>query len=302
MSKVLPKTPERLVHDGVALETDRSAAGTGVTFCFSERLGGVSRGPYASLNMGGSTEDDPANVQENRRRLLAALGAEDLLGSIVRPGQVHGDAVARITDPASPIPEWVGRSCDGVVCTVPNVVPLLVFADCVPVVLVAPGGFAVVHSGWRGTYAQIARTAALALMEEAHCTADEVSAYIGPHISAQAYEVSEELAQRFSDRFGSQVVPYPRHLSLSRAIALSLGSLGVPQRRIVDCNLCTATLTDRFFSHRAEHGNTGRHGALAFIRGVRQGGAQAPSRDFARAKAAPSVGEGEADHLGNDKL
>lgn len=266
MSLVLPQTPQRFVHDGVALETDRNAALTGVTFCFSERLGGVSGAPYASLNMGGSTDDDPANVRENRRRLLRALGAEDLLDAIVRPGQVHGCDVARITTPGAPIPDWVATSCDAVVCTVPDVVPLLVFADCVPVVLVAPGGFAVAHSGWRGTYGEIAGACARALVEEAHCAAGEVSAYIGPHIAARSYEVSEELATRFADRFGSQVIPTPRHLDLSAAIRASLEGAGVASERIVDCGLDTFELTDRFFSHRAEHGLTGRHGALAFMR------------------------------------
>ncbi len=266
MSKVIPQTPERLVNNGVALVTDRSAAGTGVTFCFSERLGGVSPVPYASLNMGGSTQDDPANVRENRRRLLAALGAEDLLDAIVRPGQVHGCDVARITDAAAPVPDWVRTSCDAVVCTVPNVAPLLVFADCVPVVLVAPGGFAVAHSGWRGTYGEIARVAARALVEEARCAPEDVAAYIGPHISAASYEVSEELAAQFADRFGSGVIPTPRHLDLTACIRASLRGIGVPEERVVDCDLDTYTLTDRFFSHRAEHGLTGRHGALAFMR------------------------------------
>lgn len=266
MSKVLPQTPERLVHNGVALVTDRSAAGTGVTFCFSERIGGVSPSPYASLNMGGSTDDDPANVRENRRRLLAALDAEDLLDAIVRPGQVHGCDVARITDAAAPVPEWVRTSCDAVACTVPNVVPLLVFADCVPVVIVTRGGFAVAHSGWRGTYGEISKAAALALMEETGAAPGELAAYIGPHIAASSYEVSPELADQFVARFGDAVIPTPRHLDLSAAIRASLAAVGVPDERVVDCDLDTYELTDRFFSHRAEHGRTGRHGALAFMR------------------------------------
>lgn len=266
MSKVLPQTPKRLVHNGVALVTDRSAAGTGVTFCFSERLGGVSPAPYASLNMGGSTDDDPANVRENRRRLLAALGAEDLLDAIVRPGQVHGCDVARITDVTAPVPDWVRSSCDAVVCTVPNVVPLLVFADCVPVVIVTRGGFAVAHSGWRGTYGEISKAAARALMEETGAASDELAAYIGPHIATASYEVSQELADQFVARFGEAVVPTPRHLDLAAAIRTSLEAVNMPAERIVDCDLDTYELTDRFFSHRAEHGVTGRHGALAFMR------------------------------------
>ena len=265
VSEVLvPKTPERL---DVALVADRDAAATGVTFAFSERTGGVSPAPWASLNMGGAgEEDEPANVAENRRRLMAALGAEDLVGRIVRPRQVHGDAVALITDADAPVPAWVGQGCDGVVCTAANVAPLLLFADCVPVVLACRGGFAVVHSGWRGTYAQISLKAARMLMEATGRCPQEVVAYIGPHIGTAAYEVSEELAGRFVERFGAEVVPVPRHLDLSRAIITSLGQAGMAPEQISDCGLCTATHTDRFFSHRAEHGRTGRHCAVAFMR------------------------------------
>ncbi len=265
MSKALPKTPLRYVIDGVALESDRDAAGSGVTFCFSERGGGVSRPPFASLNLGESTGDDPAAVAENRRRLMTALGAEDLLPTLVRPRQVHGVEVARVTG-AGEVPEWVGQGCDAVVCTVPDVAVMLLFADCAPVVLVAPGGFAVAHSGWRGTRGRIAARAARALAEELGCDPARLSAYIGPHIGAGAYEVSEELAQDFAGEFGPEAVPTPRHLDLGACVARALLDEGLSPERVVDCGLCTHDLVGRFFSHRAEHGRTGRHAAVAFMR------------------------------------
>lgn len=103
-------------------------------------------------------------------------------------------------------------------------------------------------------------------MEETGAAPGELAAYIGPHIAATSYEVSQELADQFSERFGQDVIPTPRHLDLSAAIRVSLCSAGVPCERVVDCGLDTYELTDRFFSHRAEHGRTGRHGALAFMR------------------------------------
>ena len=269
---IVPKTPERLVEGDVALVADRDAAGTGVTFAFSERTGGVSPAPCASLNMGGAmTGDTDANIQENRRRLMAALGVPELAAHIVHPKQVHGSDVALITDAEAPVPAWVGQGCDGIVCTAAGVVPLLLFADCAPVVLACRGGFAVVHSGWRGTYAEISLKAARMLMEATGASPHEVAAYIGPHISAAAYEVSEELAQTFAERFGAGVVPSERHLSLSAAIMASLVRAGLEPAQVCDCGLCTATLTDRFFSHRAEHGRTGRHCAVAFMRPAAQG-------------------------------
>lgn len=267
MSKVLPTTPERLVDGDVALVCARNAASTGVTFAFSERTGGVSQAPFTSLNMGGSTHDDPACVAENRRRFMAALGAEDLVGRIIRPAQVHGDTVALITDEQAPVPTWVTEEgCDAVVCTAPGVVPMLVFADCVPVVLVTRGGFAVIHSGWRGTFAEISLKSARMLMEATGRAPHEVCAYIGPHIGAAAYEVSADLAQTFSERFGAGVVPTERHLDLSAAIIASLAKAGIEPDQVNDCGLCTATLTSRFFSHRVEQGRTGRHCAVAFMR------------------------------------
>ncbi len=263
----MPKTPERIVVDGVALETDRSAAGSGVTFCFTERTGGVSTGSFSTLNLGLKVGDNPACVQENRRRVLASLGAEDLLPTLVVPNQVHGDTVAVVDRVDAPLPACVEEGADAVVCTVPDRAVMLLFADCAPVVLVAPGGFAVAHSGWRGTLAGIAGTTARVLADAVGCSAGEVAAYIGPHISGAAYEVSAELLARFEGRFGPVARAAERHLDLGACIVASLAEAGVPAGRVADAGLCTAVRTDRFFSHRAEHGSTGRHAAVAFMRG-----------------------------------
>lgn len=262
-----PTTPERIVIDGVALDTDRSAAGSGVTFCFTERTGGVSTGPFTSLNLGLKGGDDPACVRENRRRVMAALGAEDLLAGLVVPNQVHGDEVALVERADGPLPVLIDEGADAVVCTVPGRAVMLLFADCAPVVLVAPGGFAVVHSGWRGTLAGIAGKAARELARAAGCPTSTLAAYIGPHISGEVYEVSPELLERFAGRFGNCAQAGPRRLDLTACIGASLVEAGVPAGRVVDAGLCTATRTDRFFSHRAEHGRTGRHAAVAFMRG-----------------------------------
>ena len=263
-----PTVPERIVINGVALDTDRNAAGSGVTFCFTERTGGVSTQQFASLNLGTKGGDNPALVRENRRRVLAALDAEDLLEGLVLPNQVHGDVVAVICEAGAPMPACIEEGADAVVCTVPDQAVMLLYADCVPVVLVAPGGFAVVHSGWRGTLAGIAGKAAGMLAQACGCSASAVAAYIGPHISGAAYEVSTELLGRFVERFGA-VARHPgaeRHLALAPCVAASLLEAGVPEGSIVDAGLCTASNVDRFFSHRAEEGKTGRHAAVAFMR------------------------------------
>lgn len=257
---------------GVTLLTDEAVPG-GVTLAFTERAGGVSEGAYASLNLGGSCGDDAACVAENRRRALAALDAEDLLDRLLVPRQVHGDHVVRVRS-AEPAALEAARAeaaagADAVVCTAADVPVLMCFADCVPVILAAPGAFAVVHSGWRGTIARICATAARALAEEAGCAPAEISAYVGPHIGAADYEVSAELAQRFSAAFGPEVLLGERQLDLGRAVIAALTEAGVPREHISVFESSTSSATDRFFSYRASGGTCGRHGALAFMRAAR---------------------------------
>ena len=257
--------PQRYVIDGVALDTDRNAAESGVTFCFTERVGGVSPAPYASLNLGAKGGDDPANVLENRRRVMASLGAQDLFEGLVIPNQVHGDTVALI-DRAGDLPASIKQGADAVVCTVPDQAVMLLFADCLPVVIVGPGGFAVAHSGWRSTLAGIAGKTAAVLAGACGCAPSELVAYLGPHISRAAYEVSPELLDTFESRFGTVALGASRCLDLAGCVRASLGEAGVPSGRVWDAGLCTAAHTDRFFSHRMEEGKTGRHGAVAFMR------------------------------------
>lgn len=252
----------------VTLLADAGAAG-GVTFAFTERQGGVSDGCYASLNLGDACGDDPAAVAENRRRALVAIGAEAWAGSLVAPHQVHGSHVVRVTsgekDALLASIAEARAGADAVVCTVPHVPVLLCFADCVPVVVCAPGGFAVAHSGWRGTVARIAAKAACALMEETGCAASELSAYVGPHIGAADYEVSRELMERFCVEFGPGVDAGERHLDLGCAVRRALLEAGVSPDAVAVCNDSTASNVSRFFSYRAESGRCGRHGALAVL-------------------------------------
>lgn len=256
---------KRFVDDGVALLGCCDAAPGGVTFCFTERTGGVSQPPFESLNLGTKGGDDPTCVAENRRRVFAALDAPDLVDGLIVPNQVHGDEVAVITHKGER-PACLDEGADAVVCTVPGQAVMLLFADCTPVVLVAPGGFAVAHSGWRGTLAGIAGKTARVLAQACACKLGDVQAFIGPHISGESYEVSQELLDRFVERFGEVAQWGPRHLDMSACVRASLEEAGVAADRVTDTCLCTAKLTGRFFSHRAEAGKTGRHAAVAFMR------------------------------------
>lgn len=256
---------KRFTQDGVTLIGSGTAASGGVTFCFTERTGGVSQPPFSSLNLGLKGGDDPACVLENRRRVLCAMGASDLVETLALPNQTHGSEVAVISK-AGELPQSLTQDADAVVCTVPDQAVMLLVADCTPVVLTCPGGFALVHSGWRGTLAGISGKAARVLATSAGADPSQVQAFIGPHISGASYEVSQELLDRFVEVFGQAAVYGPRHLDLGACVRASLEEAGVPADSILDTRLCTAQLTDRFFSHRAEMGKTGRHAAVAFMR------------------------------------
>ena len=237
----------RFTSHGVTLVGDISSPG-GVTFAFTERTGGASTGVYSSLNIGAACGDDLALVTENRRRVLAALGAEDAMARLVNPHQVHGDhvAVVRSADEAhlASVRAEVAEGADAVVC--------------------APHGFAVVHSGWKGTELRIAAKAARVLMDETGASADSLCAYVGPHITAADYEVSPELAGRFSREFGDACVVGERNLDLGYCVRAALGDAGIPEESIVDPDISTYD-TSRFFSYRASGGRCGRHGAVAVI-------------------------------------
>ena len=253
---------------GVSFLTDGHAEGQ-VRFGFTERTGGVSEGVFASLNLGDACGDMPEHVAENRARALAALGYEGSPDRLVNPKQVHGDKVLLVDtadeESLARIQKEAREGADAIVCTVPGVPVLLCYADCVPVILATEKGFAVIHSGWRGTIASIAAKALVKLLAATEGDASSVVAYIGPHIAGPDYEVSEELLTRFVDTFDESVALPGHRLDLARAIVLALEGAGIGEESIVDCGISTARATDRFYSYRAEGGHCGRHGALAYL-------------------------------------
>lgn len=258
---------ERQVHDSIALVCDTIGS---VSIAFTERTGGVSRFPYASLNLGAHVGDDPAAVNENRRLVLRALGALDMSERLLVPNQVHGDRVVTVSS-ASPralddARARIAEGADAVVCCVPGVPVMLCYADCVPVVLACSNGFAVVHSGWKGTYARIAAKAAEALVAATGVPASDIHAYIGPHIRGNEYEVSRDLMERFAQRF-EHIDPSGSYLDLAQCIRQALAESGISVDAIEDAGLSTVSMNDRFFSYRAEGGVCGRHAAIAIMGG-----------------------------------
>ena len=226
-----------------ALTDDALYERTGVRVAFTGRAGGVSEGPYSSLNLGNHVGDDPASVERNRMLVLEALDA-------AREAALAG--------------------ADALVATVPGIAALLCFADCVPVIVVSPTGrFAVAHAGWRGVENGVAAKAvrALARADAAELGEDAASGYnvyVGPHIHASCFETGADVRKRFEDRFGSSCIPDERHVDLLEALTVGLEEAGIDRARVADAGVCTVCSCDEFFSYRAAGGICGRHGAVAF--------------------------------------
>ena len=162
---------------------------------FSTREGGVSEGPYASLNLGRMSGDDVDRVDENRRRLCAEIGGDPLRLALNR--QVHSTLVHRAEPGAR------GKPGDGLWTEEPDVPVLALTADCVPIALARVGGdrpgVAVLHVGWRGLLAGIVAQGAGALGGRLH-------AAVGPAIGPCCYEVGADVSEPFAAAYGPDVL------------------------------------------------------------------------------------------------
>jgi YfiH family protein len=216
---------------------------------FSTREGGVSEGPFSSLNLGRKTADEPERVDENRRRLCAEVAADP--EALALNYQHHSADVLRARPGAR------GDRADGLWTDEPGLPVLALTADCLPIALARANGdlpaLAVLHAGWRGLLAGIAQTGVDALGE------GPVAAIVGPGIGPCCYEVGPEVSAQFDDDLTGG-----GRLDLWTAAERSLRAAGcVSVERV---NLCTACNPERFFSHRRDRGVTGRQGVIGRIR------------------------------------
>ena len=233
----------RAAERGGALYVTPSPEPPNARIWFFTRRGGISELPYDSLNVSTAVGDDPEAVADNRARIKAAMDGR--VSAWVR--QVAGDSVLRVDGPG-----FAGEG-DALVTGRGGFSLVVAVADCVPVALTGEGSVAMVHSGWRGTLSGIAGKAVGGVGGSAPAP---VRAYIGPCIRGCCYEVSDELAGKFADRFGFGVVS-GRMLSLPDAIRTNLEEAGVEE--VHDLGLCTGCRPELFFSHRKQKPRTGRN-------------------------------------------
>jgi polyphenol oxidase len=225
---------------------------------FSTRVGGVSEGDFASLNLGILTEDDPARVVVNRTRLCDAVAADP--DGATMAWQRHGAVVTRAQPRGIVTPGTVYDHCDGLWSDEAGRAMLLLTADCMPIAIARENGerpgVAILHAGWRGLLAGIVAAGVHALGSRS------LAAAIGPSIGPCCYEVGEEVAAPFREAFGEDVVVDGR-LDLWTSAERALRAAGV--ERVDRSDLCTSCNAGRFFSHRRDHGRTGRQGVIAYV-------------------------------------
>jgi polyphenol oxidase len=226
----------------------------GYVVAFTTRVGGVSGGPYASLNLGRKSGDDVERVDENRRIACGEIGVD--VARLALNYQVHSTRVLRAE------PAVRGERADGLWTDEPELPILAMSADCLPIALARVGAdepaVAVLHAGWRGLLEGIVAAGADAL------GIGPLSAVIGPGIGPCCYEVGEEVAAPFRERFGDDVVRESR-LDLGTSAERALHTAGVV--RIDRLDRCTACEPETFFSHRRDLGRTGRQGVIAYVSG-----------------------------------
>jgi YfiH family protein len=253
------------ILNGIPLYRFAELDAAGVIHAVLTRQGGVSRGGFATLNLGHTVGDDPAAVEENHRRVYSALGVHQ--EQVVSPYQVHS-ADVRLVGKAHA--GTVQPNTDGLLTTTPGVAIFFRFADCTPIVVFDPVRHAVglIHAGWRGIARGVVPAAVEAFRRLAGSRVADMWAGIGPTIGPCCYEVGQDVADAVVRSSGngnqlSQQRDGSIYLDLPSVVRVQLSREGVNQ--IEMSHQCTACNTEEWFSHRAEKGHTGRFGIVVML-------------------------------------
>lgn len=275
----------------------KSIDGREVVHAIFTRLGGLSREPYAALNVGRSVGDDADVVAANVERVYRAVGVRP--ESVVTPYQVHSNRVQAV---GAEHGGQVIPNTDGLITNTPGLALLLRFADCQPILLYDPlrHALGLAHAGWRGVAKGMARRAVEAMAETFGTRPADLRVGLGPAIGACCYRVGDEVAAAMGytlPDWEAAMQPDPSgegwRLDLSAANAQQLAAAGVRVRHVERAGLCTSCHHDEFFSHRADGGRTGRFAAIAYLLPRNEArGAAAP--DEVQADATPAADRGEA--------
>jgi len=270
---------------------------------FSTRYGGVSIPPYSTskrgeLNLGKLKWDSPANVEENRRRFLAAVPADDF--QLLTLNQLHSDLMRSVgSEHAADSPCEDSLRGDAHMTSQPELLLSILTADCLPILIadVRSRAVAAIHAGWRGTLKRIAAKAVGRMRFLYNSRPDDLRVAIGPGIGVCCFEVGEEVLHAFESQFTEgreffttppererpfaerhalmyrNVIKYPLlekpkkyHLDLVKANVSQLMVAGIPERNVWAEAPCTHCRPRQFFSHRRDALRAGRHMSVIGIR------------------------------------
>lgn len=237
--------------------------------CFTTRRGGVSTDEYESMNLRMNCSDSRENIMENYCIICRELGIDT--DSLVLSKQVHGVDIADVgkKDCGNGFTcENSFESADALVTAEPGVTLVTFYADCVPVFLLdkRQGVLALVHSGWKGTAARISALTAEHMSAVYGSRPEDIIAAVGPSIRACHFEVGEEVAKVFIEKFGEECIVYgyeKPHVDLQRCVISQLSDCGIPPENITDSGICTYCRSDLFYSHRKTGARRGTMAAFA---------------------------------------
>lgn len=228
------------------------------------RHGGFSPAPWQSLNFGASVGDDLHRVIQNREIAVESINLRS--ESVYDLYQVHSTKIVTTERPLS-LNEFHLKA-DAILTNRPNVTLMMRFADCVPILLFDPvnRAIAIAHAGWIGTVDKIARKTLLGLVENYGTNPNDVIAAIGPSIGPDHYSVGGDVLDRVHASFGDKsdqliiIKQGKSYFDLWKANQLILSEGGV--NKIEVSEICTSCNMNDWYSHRGEHGKTGRFGVV----------------------------------------
>lgn len=238
---------------------------------FSTKLGGVSKGHCATMNISTTRGDDPAAIEENKRRIAAAIGVRPESMTFTHQTHTTNVAVVRAEDEGKRFMET-----DGLVTNVPGICLVTFFADCVPLFFVDPVKkvIGLSHSGWRGTVGKIGKVTVEKMVSEYGCDPADIRAAIGPSICQDCYEVGEDVIEQFKENFAEELwaeLFYKKEngkyqLNLWRANEAVFREAGIVKEHIAVTNVCTHCNPDILFSHRTTGDKRGNVSAFLALK------------------------------------
>jgi len=232
--------------------------GTTIGIANTTRLGGVSKKPFDSFNLGLHVVDNKVDVELNRLKFASALGLA--VDNMIYMNQIHGSDVVVVDEKMPVVP-----TCDAMVTNQPNLALCVLTADCIPIILVDDknNAIAAVHAGWRGTVQEIVAKTLKTMQQQYDSKPENILAYMGPGIQPCCYQVGDEVYEAVKQSIPGfemviQLTSKGYRLDLQAANRQVLMALGVDDHNIYLDKTCVCCQSQTYFSYRADNGQTGR--------------------------------------------